>query len=582
MYQYNMRVKRKNSALPLDNCAFAMQPPVSTASVYACETFKDFRKSMESHYIRHQGYLNDRLSHPIVGITGFSYKTDVGKSGIIAFQISSCGDLMFQSFFLENPEVAWRLEKIVSEPSFKLTDAQKAKFEKVDQIRFDWATKACAKYQDGTKKMNPINLRCTQTTLNCKQFSSQEFMNRLLQTHKAKRKGSCVLCTESFKEPIKSPSVDAIDDTTDAIPANCSVTVCQDCGSEKNYVKSMLGCHKASIFHPNKLEEDRSGTDAFWDSWSPPRQAPVVSPVQSAEIRPLKLVEPSFERLSLGRVLWSTWDAPYAELWDILDSESANKKVKKEAQNYEERFDLTNFPSAQDAHSERSNSISTNGSVRDNKNIEISTETSAHLNNFLSDSIKECNPKPSHETTTSPLLFEDDEYVKISNKLTSSNELAVKAQVTDVEQYEQAPLINIDSNAFQSRSVTESNVEEKANHAISFSDFDKNASVTKTDVVIDKQSTNHSNDNATNDSPDTLETLHQLNKIASGATEIREITTQVYEKLPKPNVEKSCCQLENSLQKIPPNSSAHISENSVEKMKKPMKKSLKRKMTGFF
>ena len=575
MFQYNTRATQKNSALLLNNSTYAMQPPISTSPVYSCETFKDFRKSMQGHYIRCHGHLKNRLSYPIVGVTGFPYRTNLGKSGIIALQLSGCGDVMFQPFFLEKPEVAWGSEKTVT--ASKLPGLEKLKIEKADQIRLDWAQKACEKYRVNAEKQNPMNLRYTQTTLNCKQFSSRKFMQRLLEAHKTKPEGDCELCLQSLEDPTKSPSVEMIEDMTDALPVNRSATLCQGCGSDKDYVKSALRCHENGVFHPSRLENDDNGIDAFWNNWSLSVDT-TGPPMQSSRTKPLKLVEPSFEKMSLGRVLWATWDAPYTELWDIVNSEFANDKVKRVARNYQERFDLAKTSAVHSSQFE-SKSTSSEAKVSNKTNVELSVVAREPAIKSFSP-VDESNPQRSHENTTSPLLFEDP---KSSQNI---YELVDEARTFSVKELaNQAPLTDVDPNIFLVNS-TSKNKDEKPTNTTPVNLLNSQISnQSQNDVTVDD------NKNATDDSPDTLEALLQMQYIVPKTTTIQETRTQTPEKLLRPTTDRLYNSQQDSsvlevcrvpLFSITSPCLRKESVNSVKKSGMLRKKSLKRKMTGFF
>ena len=311
---------------------------------------------MGARYFRCHGYLDDRLSSPIVGLSGFSYKTKSGRSGMVTLQLSGSGDLMFQPFHLESPSIAWKSDNIVSGLKSRSSEVEKRNSDNVERIRTKWATKACEKYLEEIKKRSSYSLRSSRTTLSSKDFSSKNVMQSLIKFHRCKLDGECILCqnpVEDFRDSQKSPNFDKNCDTAGIFPVNNQVesleltpNICGGCGSDKNIVQSILDCHKSAVFHPNILNEEYNNVKSFWDSWSQP-QAP-VNDCQVKKIKPLKLVEPSVFKMGLGRVLWSTWDASYEELWDTIEKEIAAEKSEKKAKKYEERFDLdkttTAFP----------------------------------------------------------------------------------------------------------------------------------------------------------------------------------------------------------------------------------------------
>ena len=333
MYQYNTKFKPPNPLFQTSKKPYVLHPPNSTAPPYACETFNDFRRDLNQEFFRCQGYVDKRLSYPLIGVAGYCYQTTSGQKRAVALQLSACGDVLYQSFVLQDPSVSWKKNNIVTNLSSGSSESANARQIAARHVRLKWALKVSDLYRESVEKENPLNLRCTRTTLNAMPFSASGVIKKYAKASK-NLSNSCEMCTKiCWNDNVARMSDNS---TSEEISRNrtrrnsSKKEKCSLCGVEKKLVKNLFFRPRNRLYRANLVE---SQTDNFWCSND--------SAHSETEIPPLKLMNPSVSQSSLGRVLLETWNTSYEEMWGSMEEKNASEKSKKKEEKFRERFDLS-------------------------------------------------------------------------------------------------------------------------------------------------------------------------------------------------------------------------------------------------
>ena len=331
MYQYNTKSRPTNSLLQVCTGQQSMQPPTSTAPPYACETFKDFRRSLTRRLFRSQGHLDQRLSYPIVGITGFEYKTPMGESRIVTLHASECGDVLYQTLDSCDPQTIWKEDNVTS--GLLGSTVTKAKIKEVedraDEIRFAWASTVDKNYRQAVGKRPAMDLRCSRTTLNTVEFDQKRLVREIMFMHRKKPPGDCVACEAAGSARSKSRFNNDDDDEVASDSSTSSFGgisfdfedgKCAGCGSQKDHASMLFESRRQGTFHPSNLKNDDVLNDTCYGETIPKKW-------KRPQVEPLTLVNPAPLKKGLGGVLCSTWDGSYEDYWDSMrkDFEKANK-----------------------------------------------------------------------------------------------------------------------------------------------------------------------------------------------------------------------------------------------------------------
>ena len=318
MYQYNLKSRPKDVLLQTGGVCQSLRPPVSTATPLYCETFKDVQQSLSGHMIRSHGHVIKRLSYPIVGVTGFGCKTSHGGDGLMVIQVSACGDVLCQPFHLQEPVNSWNethsTSGLVPSHSQSAEAKQRRKEEAAAAARLQWASKVCSNYRNTVVTESRFDLRSSRSTINSFKFSLKK---------KAKSKKLISLKSSSAVTAVECDRCD-VSSTHSNDAAVC------DCNALNHRVA--VDCHREGVFHPSHLNGGGNSPE-FCSTVETSYNHPKVDRLNLVDIQPL----PD----GLGRVLVTTWDGSYEELWDAFESESTARKLKADQQLVSHRFDIT-------------------------------------------------------------------------------------------------------------------------------------------------------------------------------------------------------------------------------------------------
>ncbi|XP_076806630.1 uncharacterized protein LOC143450105 isoform X2 [Clavelina lepadiformis] len=387
-YQYMTKYHRAN---PVFSSAGGMKlgPPESVCRHMAIGSFRDVRRALSGHPFRNRGHVIRRLSYPVTGIAGVSYKTPYNDPEILAMQMSECGDLLYQTFHLKSCSDVYSVKNVVSNEEFEGRNATKcsnSKAKAAEESCVEWAETVASDYQKAVDEEDPMNLRCTRTFLPTFKFSATRLATDLtLQCKTIKAAKDCPVCenqtscdgnTEDLLNPEKSFT--SSDDEADFLTTNDLMNIhsedgggnrkCMRCGNDVAMTNAFFQNQNSSVPRPFTAAVCDDYMEEFGDGEG---QFPAYG---RPSFDQLELINPTPTKTGLGRVLVSTWERPYEELWETFKQEFLEVLQKDKEASEKAVFDLCRDRPAAGEVGDDTSSILSDICENVKQNTEITTE----------------------------------------------------------------------------------------------------------------------------------------------------------------------------------------------------------------
>jgi len=306
-----------------------------------------------------------RLERPVAGIAAFSYRDRGGRNGAVILQATSCGDVFYQSLKESDLSAEYEIGNITTGlTGYSVRAAEKrAKSEAAESLYREWADEVARSFARARAEgPTSRSVQPSINSVNCK--VDADFVKTVFSSYHKNPSDDCVLCGGTCSHQSDGSEDGVVESTSDVKAAGNShepepqesgswpdssdddefwsnaqpmadpkfpenKRFCPRCNVEMGFGSDVVQCHRVGApFASRRANMGVAGEACFADDDSP------------VDIPRLSLIDTSHVDDHLGRVLVSTWDKTYEDLWNELREERVEWQERKRQEASIARFDI--------------------------------------------------------------------------------------------------------------------------------------------------------------------------------------------------------------------------------------------------